>query len=259
MAWVERSGFRLYAERAGAGPALLYISGTGGDLRNRPNGFDTPGVGSFDCVCYDQRGLGRSGRPKDSYTMADFADDAAAMLDWAGWSRAAVLGVSFGGMVAQELILRHPDRVSRAVLACTSSGGIGGSSYPLHELATLRPEQRAAKTAELIDTRWANPANPDPLRKTTLSSLGAARALDGGAIAQLQARRGHDTWDRLAGVTCPVLVAAGRYDGIAPLANAEALAARIPRARLEVFEGGHLFLAQDPSAATKITAFLAAS
>lgn len=258
MGWVERHGFRLYAERAGTGPALLYISGTGADLRNRPNGFDVPGVGSFDCVCYDQRGLGRSGRPDGSYTMADFADDAAAVLDWAGWSRAAVLAVSFGGMVAQELMVRYPERVSRAVLACTSSGGKGGSSYPLHELATLQPEERAARMLELVDTRWADPANPDPLRKAMLSRLGAALTVDDGAIAQLEARRGHDTWERLAEVTCPVLVAAGRYDGIAPLANAEALAAQIPGARLEVFEGGHLFIVQDSSAATKIVAFLAA-
>lgn len=77
-----------------------------------------------------------------------------------------------------------------------------------------------------------------------------------GARLQLEARRFHDTWDRLPSVSCPTLVCAGRYDGIAPLANSERLAAAIPGAELEVFEGGHLFLLQDPKAYPAIIEFL---
>ena len=64
-----------------------------------------------------------------------------------------MIGVSFGGMVAQELAVRHPRRVARLVLACTSPGGAGGSSYPLHELAELPDEERVSRSLELADTR----------------------------------------------------------------------------------------------------------
>ena len=77
-----------------------------------------------------------------------------------------------------------------------------------------------------------------------------------GARRQLEARKGHDTWDRLPGVTAPTLVCAGRYDGISPLPNCEALADRIPDGRLEVFEGGHLFMLEDARAWPTIITFL---
>ncbi len=119
---------------------------------------------SFDVLAYDQRGLGRSGKPDVAYSMADYADDAAALLDHVGWRAAKVIGVSFGGMVAQELVLRHPAKVERLVLACTSPGGAGGASYPFHEIQHLKGEERARHLISISDTRldasWAA-ANPD--------------------------------------------------------------------------------------------------
>jgi 3-oxoadipate enol-lactonase len=79
-----------------------------------------------------------------------------------------------------------------------------------------------------------------------------------GARRQLEARSGHDTFDRLPQIGCPTLVCGGRYDGIAPPANSEALASRIPGAELELYEGGHLFLMQDRAAWPRITEFLVA-
>src|ERR1700743_2556865 len=128
----------FYYERAGSGPPLLFISGTGGDLRVKPNVFDGPIAKAFDLLAYDQRGLGQTEKPDADYSMADYADDAAALMADQGWDEACVMGVSFGGMVAQELAIRHPARVKRLVLACTSPGGAGGASFPFHEIEHLK-------------------------------------------------------------------------------------------------------------------------
>ena len=263
MPFATVNGLHLYYERSGVGPPLLFISGTGGDLRTKPNQFDGPLPRSFDMVSYDQRGLGRSDKPDAAYTMADYADDAAALLDHLGWPRANVIGVSFGGMVAQELVLRHPARVRRLVLACTSPGGAGGSSFPFHEIEHLKGVARARYMIPISDTRrddaWAT-AHPEAYEK--LVEMAAADPFADepgradGAHRQLDARAGHDTWARLPQIACPVLVAAGRYDGIAPLDIQTRLAGRIPGARLQVFEGGHLFMIQDRTATPAMAAFL---
>ncbi len=143
----------VYWERHGAGEPLLFISGTGGDLRVKPNLFDGPIAKAFDVLSYDQRGLGRTSKPDADYTMADYADDAAGLLDAVGWGRVKVIGVSFGGMVAQEFVLRHPGRVSRLVLACTSPGGAGGASFPFHTIDHLKGEARAKHLIPVSDTR----------------------------------------------------------------------------------------------------------
>ena len=77
-----------------------------------------------------------------------------------------------------------------------------------------------------------------------------------GARRQLEARKDHDTYDRLPTLKMPVLICSGRYDGIASVANQEAMRKQIPNATLELFEGGHLFFVQDPRAYERITAFL---
>ena len=266
----------MYHERAGNGPPLLYISGTGGDLRAKPGVFDSILPQHFDLLAYDQRGLGRTERPPGPYSMADYANDAAALLDAVGWDRCPVLGVSFGGMVAQELALRHPERVERLVLACTSSGGEGGASYPLHELEGLSIDDRARRMIALNDSRFAAMEQEAPERyarilQITAEGMTAAAARPDeapgehnvspaeGARLQIEARRAHDTWSRLPSLSLPVLVCGGTYDLIAPPANSEALAQQIPGAQLQMFEGGHLFRVQDRAAFPAMVEFLGSS
>ena len=263
MPTAQLGAIDLYYERAGEGPPLLFISGTGGDLRVKPNVFDGPMAKHFDLVAYDQRGLGRSAKPDVAYTMADYADDAAALMDHLGWESAPVIGLSFGGMVAQELVLRHPAKVERLVLGCTSPGGAGGASYPFHAIQHLTGEARAKHLIPVSDTRrdeaWAK-ANPDSYAQFV--AMGAADPYAGepgramGARRQLEARAGHDTWDRLGQIACPVLIAAGRYDGVALPKTQENLAGRIPGAQLQFFDGGHMFMIQDRAAMPAMIAFL---
>ncbi len=257
------NGLNLYFERAGEGEPLLFISGTGGDLRAKPNQLDGPFPKAFDMISHDQRGLGRSDKPDVRYSMADYADDAAALMESQGWDSAHVVGVSFGGMVAQELVLRHPGRVRRLVLACTSPGGAGGASYPFHEIEHLKGEERAKFLTPISDTRrdaaWAA-ANPEVY--ATIIAMTAADPFAGepgraeGAHRQLEARAAHDTWDRLGEIKAPTLVAGGRYDGIALPATLEGMAGRIPGATLKFYEGGHLFMLQDRSAVRDMIGFL---
>ena len=266
MPVTQANGISLYFERAGSGPPLLFISGTGGDLRNKPNVFDGPLADSFDLLAYDQRGLGQSGKPDVPYAMADYADDAAALMADQGWGEALVIGVSFGGMVAQELAIRHPERVKRLVLACTSPGGAGGASFPFHEIEHLKGEARARYLIPISDTRrddaWAA-AHPD--QYALFVAIGAADPYADepghamGAHRQLEARAQHGAWDRLSDISCPVMIAAGRYDGIALPATQEKLASRIAGAKLRWFEGGHLFMIQDRTAAPAMAAFLTES
>ena len=249
--------------RAGSGRRLLFISGTGGDLRNRPGVMDGPLPGRFDVLAYDQRGMGRTGKPDAPYSMAGYADDAAALMRALGWDDALVIGVSFGGMVAQELVLRHSGRVRRLVLACTSPGGAGGASFAFYQIAHLAGEARARHLIPITDTRHDDAwAKAHPHEYAEMLRLGSADPFAGepghaeGARRQLEARARHDVWDRLPQIACPVLIAAGRYDGIALPETQRKMAAAIPGAELRFYEGGHLFTLQDPKAMPEIMDFL---
>ena len=264
MPHCNANGVSLYYELTGSGERLLCISGTGGDLRQTPKLTDGPFAEAFEILAYDQRGLGQSSVPAAPYSMADFADDAAALLDAVGWEDCLVFGVSFGGMVAQEFAIRYPSRVRRLALACTSAGGRGGGSYPLQNLFQLDAEQRTAQQMELLDTRWDaawRAEHPDQVQLIADRMLrGRGEDAGGGASVglanQLAARAGHDTADRLAAITCPTFVSGGRFDGIAPPSNSEFLARAIPGAELTLYDGGHIFFVQDAAAIPDTISFL---
>lgn len=256
-------GIDLAYERNGSGPRVLFCNGSGATLAGSQMLISVVGRG-VDLLAYDQRGMGASGRAAAPYDMARLAADAVGLLDAVGWASAAVVGVSFGGMVAQELAVTVPHRVERLALLCTSPGGAGGSSYPLHELEALAPAERSAARARLLDDRFDEAWLADHPGDQALVDLLAAAGPDedpgtaDGRRAQLEARRHHDVWDRLGAITAPTFVACGRYDPIAPMVNAEAIASRIPQAQLHVYEGGHAFFAQDPAALADLRGFLGA-
>jgi 3-oxoadipate enol-lactonase len=265
MPYADIADLRIYYERHGNGCRVLFIPGVGGDLRSQPRIFDSCLGGKFDMLSYDQRGTGQSDKPEAAYTMAQYADDAAALLDAVGWSSSHVIGVSFGGMVAQELILRFPQRVRSLVLCCTTSGGAGGSSYPLHELSELPPAERSRKMLGISDTRrneaWQanNPDDVERLLKSLAENAAPFLKEPGGPAGlsrQIEARRYHDTYDRLPNIHIPVLVCGGRYDGQATPDAVKNLHSRIPGAELLFFDGGHRFLNEDPNAYQAIAEFL---
>lgn len=256
------NGIEINHQRSGVGRRLLYLNGSGTTLADSGL-LLAPFEQRFDLLAHDQRGLGLTSIPPGPYAMADYAADALALLDHVGWETCRVVGISFGGMVAQELAVTAPERVERLALLCTSPGGHGGSSYPLHELRDMDPADRDPLAASILDTRftpeWLATHDGDRALVEMMASRSTVPRSDEqlrGEVEQLEARRHLDVWDRLGRITCPTMVAAGRYDGIAPPANSESIASQVPGAELRLYEGGHVFFVQDRTALPEVLDFL---
>lgn len=257
MRTFDGRGFPIHYEITGSGPRLLVFNGSGASIATSRPLIDLLAARNTVLV-HDQRGLGDTGVPDGPYEMSDYAADAEALLRHVGWGRTAVFGISFGGMVALEFAVTHPGLVERLYLACTSAGGEGGSSYPLHELAERPSDERARIYTRLVDDRF----DDDWLREHPLDrALLAPRPEPTGRSAlghawQLDARSRHDVWNRLGNIDSPVMVASGVHDGIAPIDNGLKIASAIRRARFEKYDGGHLFLVQDRRALSDLNTFL---
>ena len=230
------NGVELHVERAGQGPRLLYCNGSRATLAAVPWLLNRLAE-RFDVVAFDYRGMGASAPISEPYSMADAAADVAGLLDQLGWERTAMLGWSFGGMVAQEFAVTFPERLERLALLSTSPGG----AFPSFRLDTLAAHPADAALAKRIGGG---------------ESAGLSESQQRGWCFQLQARKDHDVLERLGRIACPTFVANGRCDGIAPVANGEAIVARVPRASLHSYAGGHAFFEQDASAWPDVIASL---
>jgi pimeloyl-ACP methyl ester carboxylesterase len=255
------NGIDLHVVRAGQGPRLLYCNGSGATLAAVPWLLNRLAE-RFDVVAFDYRGMGASAPISEPYAMADAAADMAGLLDALGWEHTAMLGWSFGGMVAQEFAVSFPERLERLALLSTSPGG-AFPSFRLDTLADLPPAQRAERSLQLMDQRWtpewlaAHPADAALAKRIAGGeSAGLSESQQRGWHFQLQARKDHDVLERLGKIACPTFVANGRSDGIAPVANGEAIVARVPRASLHSYAGGHAFFEQDASAWPDVIASL---
>jgi pimeloyl-ACP methyl ester carboxylesterase len=210
----------------------------------------------FDCVMYDNRGAGRS-RPGPWLTsIPQLAGDAVRLLDALGVDSAHVYGASMGGMIAQELALRFPERVRGLVLAGTTPGGprairpaLGELSVLLAETAgTLRDPGRPWLAALLFSKQY-RAEQPARVREL-LAYFARHRASPRGLTAHFWASVYHDTVSRLHRIQAPTLVMHGEHDVLSPLANARLLAESIPQAELAVMPGaGHACALERPEEA----------
>jgi len=246
MPFTERAGHPIHYQEVGdpSSPPLLLVMGMGLSSRawgNLPSRLSE----RFRVLVFDNRGTGRSGRAGWTYRMRDLADDAVAVLDAARVPRADVFGISMGGMIAQELAIRHPDRVRRLALGATFASWLRGRKPSLRTVLDLfllvlqRQRVSAPLLGRLLVSRGFHAAHP-------------TRALDwlaGGehaklrcAAAQVAAIVGHAALHRLERIRAPTLVITGDEDRLVPPRNSEVLAAAIPDARLLVLRGaGHVF------------------
>jgi 3-oxoadipate enol-lactonase len=252
---------QLYWESAGSGEPLLLVMGLGmaatGWWRTIP-----VLAAELRVISFDNRGVGRSDQPRGPYTIAQMADDALAVLDAADVAEASVYGISMGGMIAQELALRHPERVRALVLGASTAGG-SRHTLPDREVLdflrrrpSLPAEEAVWASVPYTYSRATRERHFDRIGADVEQRLRFPPAPDG-YRAQAGAARWHDTNGRLPSIAAPTLVLHGDEDRIVPLANGRRLADLIPHARLEVLEdAGHLYPTDAPDAAHAVLRFL---
>jgi 3-oxoadipate enol-lactonase len=239
-------------ERSGEGPPLLLIMGMSGTALHWGEPFLQALGEDFEVLAYDHRGVGASSRLEGPVTIAEMAHDAAGLLDALGVEQAHVLGISMGGMIAQELVLAAPEKVRTLTLGCTYCGGEGSSlTSPevlrrIFESASSGDRERALRTAWEINVSPAMAA--DAAAYERFLEVARRRAVAVRVImAQMQACAAHDTSAHLPQVRTPTLVVHGTLDELLPVGNGRQIASLIPGARLEIMEGvGHLFFWERP-------------
>jgi 3-oxoadipate enol-lactonase len=262
MATASDGRTRLHWESTGEGAPVLLITGLG--LSGGAWWRTVPVLSRrLRVITFDSRGVGHSRAFSYAYTTEALADDAVSVLDELGLDRVHVYGISLGGMVAQQVALRHPARVRSLVLGATTAGGPRAIRADEEVMTFFRRRLRMQGEEA---ARASIPFNYGPRCRSEhferieediaqrLAHPFAERAYR----AQMFAAGLHNSYGRLPGIAAPTLVVHGRHDRIIPVANAEVIAERIPGARLQILEqSGHLYATEEPEVDEAIAAFLA--
>jgi pimeloyl-ACP methyl ester carboxylesterase len=254
---------QLHWESTGTGTPVLLISGQAMALDAWWRTVPDLAV-SFRVLSFDNRDIGRSSRSPCPYVVAQMADDAVAVLDAAGVEKAHVYGISLGGMVAQEVALRHPERVDALVLGATTPGG------PEVVLAEPQPLTFFVRVGAMAseEAEWA--AVPYNYSTRTRRHHGERIAEDIARrlnhpmdtlayLHQVAAAASHNTIGRLTQISAPTLILHGEDDVIMPPQNGRKLARAIPNAELRTLPGAaHLYTTDEPEAGQYVRTFLEA-
>ncbi len=254
MPYVAESGFPIHYETHGdpGAPPLLLIMGMGFSARGW-EALPTRLQRSFRVITFDNRWTGRSRMHGASplqrlasrmFRISDLADDAARVLEAAG-SPAFVFGVSMGGMIAQELVLRHPARVRGLALGATFADYVG-ADHPRFEVmmdlvvsaTMMTANQHARMGRHLVSEAFLRSSEARFVAWLKNAEFGGRRL----ALSQMAAIAGHRTIDRLPTIDVPTLVLTGDADRLVPPSNSTRIAELIPGSKLERLAGaGHVF------------------
>jgi pimeloyl-ACP methyl ester carboxylesterase len=258
MTIVRAGDIELGVERGGSGPPLLLIMGMSGTSLHWGEPFMRELRRDFDVIAYDHRGVGDSTRLEGAVTIAQLAQDASALLSALDVDAAHVLGISMGGMVAQELALAHPEQVLTLGLGCTYCGGPQATLTDPALMAGLTAAIMSGDRALALRAGWEINVSPEFARDESayaeyLDIASRRRVAIPVVMAQLQACGAHDTSDRLGDLAMPTLVVHGTEDQLLPVANGRMIASLVPGSRLEIFDGaGHLFFWERPERSAEL-------
>ncbi len=251
MPYADSRGTRIYWEQEGAGEPLLLIMGLGypHDMwhRTRPVLAEY-----FRVILLDNRGVGKSDQPPGPYSIAQMAEDAAAVLDAAGVDSAHVMGMSMGGMIAQEFALAYPSRVRKLILGCTACGGPRAARAEPEVVEVLfargslpREEAIAAGIPFIYDSSTPREriAEDVEIRRRTFPSGEAY-------MSQLKAILNWESYSRLHQIGAPTLVLHGETDRLVPPGNGKLIAETIPGASMVLLPAAsHIFNTDQPDLA----------
>jgi pimeloyl-ACP methyl ester carboxylesterase len=243
---------RLHYERRGSGEPLLLIQGLSGTHLHWGEPFLERLDGDFETIAYDHRGIGHSSSVSEPFSIVDLAEDAAGLLDALELESVHVFGISMGGMVAQELVLRNPERVRTLGLGATAAGGEGSTPTDrtiIHRLGHLIMSGQASLAMQEalkynVSAEFASDVtNLAPFKQIARELPMSLEML----VVQFDAVSEHDASARLGEIEQPTLIVHGTEDQLLPVANARHMAGLMPHARLELLEGvGHMFWWERP-------------
>jgi len=241
----------LYYADTGQGDPLVFLNGLAGDHLYWMGQVRAFG-GRYRCLALDNRDAGRSSYAAAPYTVSDLAEDVAGVLEALALPPAHLVGLSLGGMIAQELALRHPERVRSLFLVCTLARADEWFAATLDAYSLIRrqvadtPAFFEALLPWLVSYRFFESSSKVDWLRALLRQNPHPQRLDG-FFRQFEAIRRHDTLDRLPAIGCPVLTAAGEDDLIVPARYVQQMAERLPQARQELLPGvGHAPPIEDP-------------
>ena len=246
------NGIDIYYEVHGKGDPLLMIQGLG---HSSEFWFlQIPEFSKhFQTITYDNRGVGKSDKPNELYSIADDADDAVALLDHLQIEHAHVLGVSRGGYIAQELAISHPERINKLVLIGTHYGGLeyleatGEMWSELLDVAGLSLEGIYRKAARYLLSQEFYANNPGVVDKIVALRMANPQPIDA-FQSQLEGARKFDVVGQVKEISASTLVIAGTKDVVVPNWLSEKLANSIPSAQYVAIEGaGHLSFIEQPT------------